>query len=228
MRIGVISDVHSNAFALARVLEKLHDQGVERILCAGDLVGYGSQPNRTIRLLRFSGVESILGNHDDGIINGTPSDFNIHAKRALDWNRRNLNEKYIEYLTDLDPHNRERIEDTDVFIVHGTPRSPLSGYIYSDDISSDFLDFSFDARPDILIMGQTHVPFIKQVEDTLVVNPGSVGQPRDGDPRASCSIIDLSTREAETLRVDYDQQKMADDIIQYLPKPLAERILSGE
>jgi len=228
MKVGVISDLHANSIALEKVLEALVDREVDQILCAGDLVGYGSQPNRTIRLLKIAGVESIKGNHDEGILSGTPSNFNIHAKRALDWNRRNLNQEYLDFLRDLPNQLEREISGCKLFMVHGSPRNPVSGYIYSQDVDSDFLEFSFEFPPDILIMGQTHSPYIRQIGETLVVNPGSVGQPRDGDPRASCAIIDMEDLSAEILRIDYDQQEMADDILEVLPKPLADRILSGE
>jgi len=228
MKLGIISDIHSNGFALEQVLEALRDRGVQRILCAGDIVGYGSQPNRTIRLLKIGDVECIIGNHDEGAVNGTPSDFNVYAKRALDWNRRNLEEEYLDYLGGLDYYLRENIDGSEVFMVHGSPKNPLSAYVHAKDADSEFLSFSFESPPDILIMGQTHRPFTKQINETLVVNPGSVGQPRDGDPRASCAIIDLDTEDVEIVRVDYDQQKAADDILEYLPKPLAERVLSGK
>lgn len=228
MKIGVISDVHSNSLALERVLEALVERGVERILCAGDLVGYGSHPNRVVRLLKISNVDSIRGNHDEGLVNGTPSEFNIYAKRALDWNRRNIDNQYVDYISQLSEEWSEEIGGCDVHMIHGSPKKPISGYVYSDDVDSSFLEFSFESPPDILIMGQTHQPFSKRVANTLVVNPGSVGQPRDDDPRASCAIIDTESMEANILRVNYNQQKVAEEIIQYLPKKLAERILSGK
>jgi len=228
MKVGVISDVHSNSIALEQVLEELHDRGAETILCAGDIVGYGSQPNRTIRLLKITEVVSVMGNHDKGILEGTPSNFNIYAKRALDWNRRNLKKEYFEYIEKLENKIQVNLDGADIYLVHGSPQNPISGYIHSEEVDSDFLDFSLDSYPDILIMGQTHKPYIKRIDGTLILNPGSVGQPRDGDPRASCAIIDTETNKAEILRVDYDQQKMAEDVIEYLPKQLADRLLSGE
>lgn len=228
MKIGVISDIHSNSLALERVLEAFSERGIESILCAGDLIGYGSQPNRVVRLLRILDVTAVRGNHDDGLIGGTPSEFNIYAKRALDWNRRNLDDKYKRYLEELPDYWREEIDGQDTYMVHGSPKNPISGYIYSEDIGPEFLEFSFKSLPNIVIMGQTHLPYSKTVGRTLVVNPGSVGQPRDGDPRASCAIIDTEALDAEILRIDYDQQKVAEDILQHLPKKLANRVLSGE
>ncbi|SEW10362.1 metallophosphoesterase family protein [Halobacterium jilantaiense] len=228
MKIGVISDIHSNSIALEQVLEALSDRGVDEILCAGDLVGYGSQPNRVMRLLKIADVESVMGNHDEGVVNGTPPEFNVQAKRALDWNRRNIDSDYVELLDQLPLQIRKTIDGSEIFVVHGSPRNPLSEYIYESDLDRGFLEFSFKSPPEILVLGQTHTPFIKKIGDTLVINPGSVGQPRDGDPRASCAILDLAEMEAEILRVDYDQEAMAEDILEVLPKPLAERILYGE
>jgi putative phosphoesterase len=228
MRLGLISDIHSNSIALERVLERFADEGVESILCAGDLVGYGSQPNRTIRLLRIADVKSILGNHDEGILHGTPTDFNVYAKRALDWNRRHLEDENKEYLESLPEERKLKKGSRSIFMAHGTPKNPLTGYLFQEDVNRDFLEFSFNNPPDVLVMGQTHIPYIEHVGNTMIINPGSVGQPRDGDTRASCAIYDTDQHEGEILRVNYDQKKMYEDMIEYLPKRLAERVLKGE
>ncbi|MFD1588473.1 metallophosphoesterase family protein [Halorientalis brevis] len=227
MKIGAISDIHSNWVALNQVLNQPNINKVSDTYCAGDLVGYYAQPNEVIARIRKEKICSVKGNHDAAVVNSTPSSFSIHAKRAIDWNRRNLFNDNMDYLSSLPTQIRKFVNDRDLLIVHGSPKNPLSEYIYERDIDELFLEFYFDLPPDVIVLGHTHRPFVKKVNNTLIVNPGSVGQPRDKDPRASYATINLNELSAKIHRVEYDINKIAEKTAKELPRALSDRLYEG-
>jgi putative phosphoesterase len=227
MKIGVISDIHSNSVALDAVLSQPDIQSADTIYCAGDLVGYYSRPNEVVERICKERIPSVMGNHDNAVVESTPSSFSLHAKRAVDWNRRSLTETNLGFLDALPLRIREIVSNRDLLVVHGSPKNPLSEYIFKEDVDELFLDFYFDVPPDVIVMGHTHQPFVKSVRNTLVVNPGSVGQPRDRDPRASYGIIDLDSLNCRIHRVEYDIEKIAEDTSRELPKALSDRLYEG-
>lgn len=228
MEIGLISDIHSNAEALECVLDFLNRQNIDFILCAGDIVGYYTQPDRTIRLLRIADIDSVLGNHDARLLDGNTSGFNVYAKRALDWNRRNISPINENYLRSLPETIDKEVGDKTLFVAHGSPKQPLTEYVSKKDVNEEFLQYSFDDIPDIVVLGHTHQGYSKMCNNTLVVNPGSVGQPRDGDWRASCAIIDSENLEVTHHRIEYDVEEVIDQTLEVLPRKLAERLREGE
>lgn len=227
MKIAVVSDLHSNVVALDAVLRDLESENIENILCAGDLVGYYPFPDETVSRVRDVNALCVLGNHDFGLVTETPRDFNRLAKRALDWNRRNLSEENLVYLEELPETRRMTLDGLDIFLAHGSPARPIDEYIWEEDIDEDFLDVFFESPPDVVILGHTHRPYVKVVGNTLCMNPGSVGQPRDGDPRASFGVIDTKSFEAELRRVEYEIDWVAKETEEYLPRRLAERLYEG-
>ena len=227
MQLGVISDIHSNIVALDAVLRELEDECIEKILCAGDLVGYYPFPDETVSRVQDVEALCVLGNHDFGLITDTPRDFNRMAKRALDWNRRNLSEENLVYLEELPETRRLTIDNIDIFMAHGSPSHPVDEYIWEEDIDEMFLNQSFETIPDILVLGHTHRPYTKIVGETVCLNPGSVGQPRDGDPRASFAVIDTEAYEVELRKVEYEIDWVAEETEEYLPRQLAERLYEG-
>lgn len=228
MKLGVISDVHANASALEAVLYQLRRRGVDQIVCAGDLVGYYPQAERAIRLLQIADVDCVMGNHDEAVLGSTPTEFNIYAKRAVDWTRRNISEDSREFLKSLPLDLNMSLTGEDIYIVHGSPREPTKEYVLEEQVSSDFLDYHFENKPDILILGHTHQSFIKQVEGTLILNPGSVGQPRDGNPMSSYAMVDVSEKIAKIYRVEYDIESVYQETMEYLPRKLADRLKKGK
>ena len=228
MKIGVLSDIHSNVVALQAALSRLKDANVGGYICAGDVVGYYSRPNETISLLKEIDPLTVRGNHDEGVMTETPSSFNYYAKRSLDWNRRQLTEESLQFLRRLPPTIRTEIDGREVFIAHGSPRNPINEYIHEEDISKEFLDYSFERPPEVVILGHTHKPYVKTVGDTLVLNPGSVGQPRDRDPRASLAILETEELSAEIKKAWYNVDEIAEDTKEYLPRKLADRLYEGK
>lgn len=228
MKIGVLSDIHSNAVALKAVLSRLEDANIDGYICAGDVVGYYPLPNETISLLKEVDPLTVRGNHDEGATTETPLSFNYYAKRALDWNRRQLTEENLKFLRRLPPTIRTEIGGCEIFIAHGSPKNPISEYIHEEDLSQEFLDYSFERPPDVVILGQTHKPYVKTIGDTLVLNPGSVGQPRDRDPRASYAILETEEPEVEIKKAWYNIDEIANETKEYLPRKLAERLYEGK
>ena len=223
MRYVIISDIHSNLFALEAVLEDAPSD--LPIWCLGDVVGYGPNPNECIELLRDLQVKCIVGNHDWAVMNKVDvRDFNPDAQRSVIWTQEALKPENLAYLEDL-PLS---LIEGEVTLVHGSPREPVWEYILYPPIAR--LNFAYFNTP-YCFVGHTHVPvlFRFQVRDDervceseplieggpqplgsgrLIINPGSVGQPRDGDARSSYAILDTEALTLEYRRVQYDITKI--------------------
>ncbi|NHN46177.1 metallophosphoesterase family protein [Halostella sp. JP-L12] len=194
MRLGVLSDIHGNRVALDAVLDDMPP--VDGLLCAGDVVGYNPWHADCVAAVRDRDVPCVKGNHDRAVATGTAFRFNSMAGAGIEHARETLSDDQIEWLAGLPD---ERVEcDGRVKIVHGHPDDP-DRYTYPDQFSPRLLD-----EEDVLIMGHTHVQGHEQYEEGIVMNPGSVGQPRDGDPRAAYAVLDLNALTVEEHRVEYD------------------------
>ena len=229
--IGLISDVHSNIDALEAVLDAFTARGIERVYAAGDLVGYYAAPNECCERLRT--VASVRGNHDEAALFGPNYPklhcFNPYAMIAACWSHRQLTPTNRRFLRDLPDRLRFQVAGRWVCIVHGSPRDPLYDYEFGEEATDDWLVRLLDlAEADILVMGHTHLPYVRHVGNRMVINPGSVGQPRDLDPRASCAILDPGRMQAEILRLDYDIAVAAQRIAATgLPKTAVKRLHEG-
>ncbi len=220
MKIAVISDVHGNLPALEAVLDEI---GRARVYHAGDLVGYNPYPAEVIEIFRGKGIRSVMGNHDNAVLTGNVSWFNPVAAEAILWTRSQIDDEDRSFLASLPV----RIVENDFFMVHGSPINELEEYVFPEDrhLIQRYIRL---VERDILILGHTHVPFSMKFPEGLVFNPGSVGQPRDGNWRASFAILDSSTGEVEIVRVEYPVEKVVREIKRAgLPQILAERLLIG-
>jgi diadenosine tetraphosphatase ApaH/serine/threonine PP2A family protein phosphatase len=239
MRLAVLSDIHSNLAALDAVRDDLPE--VAEVWALGDIVGYGPQPNEVISRLQEMGARSVMGNHDGAAIGEVDiSWFNPDAARAIRWTAGVLDENSRAYLAALPEIRR----DGELTAVHGSPRDPTWEYITDTRIAA--ANFAaFDTR--VCLHGHTHVPVIFRAEEGLVtlvpatpggpisvdagrllLNPGSVGQPRDGNPAASYAVVDTEAQTAEFRRVGYDvatTQRAMQEVD--LPARLAERLSYG-
>ncbi|WP_144796427.1 metallophosphoesterase family protein [Halorubrum depositum] len=227
MRIGLVSDVHSNSPALESVFEELERLGVDRTLCAGDLLGYNAFPNKTLNQLIENNVTAIRGNHDEAIVTETPSNFNIPAKRAVDWTRRQLSDEEKQYLKDLPNKRRMSIDGKDVVVAHGSPTNPVNQYVFEEDVTPSALDHWFSSKPDIVVLGHIHRQFTKSINDVKVVNPGSVGQPRDGDSRSGFAVWNTEEGSIDLHRTEYNIDKAARRTRAVLPRELGDRLSEG-
>jgi predicted phosphodiesterase len=224
-KIAIISDIHSNLEAFKAVLKEIKKLNIDKIYCCGDIVGYGAEPNKCIELVRKEKIISVKGNHDIGCVNLQDKElFNEWGKAAIEWSNKVLSQENKQFLFDLPNY----LEAEGIYFVHGSPRDYLWEYVYPSCSGWDFREFFKMIKKDILVMGHTHVPFIKQFEGRLAINPGSVGQPRDKDSKACFCIFDTTSKKAEIKRVEYDIKKTADKIIKAgLPVFLAERLFKG-
>jgi putative phosphoesterase len=225
MLIGLISDVHSNIVALQAVLEELDELNVKTILHAGDIVGYNPYPDETIDVFKKKKIVSILGNHDRAFMTGDTSDFNPYARAAMEWTRNVASQDSLNYILRLKDTvtivaNRERI-----VLFHKSPNI-FQEYIFPEDVTPDLLS---DINGSVLVLGHTHIPYMREYgTGGMIVNPGSVGQPRDGNPDASFAVLDTVTRKIELKRKKYDFEKVIRDIFAaHLPDSLALRLRVG-
>jgi putative phosphoesterase len=229
VKIAVIADVHSNLEAFMAVLDAIDEESADLILNAGDLVGYGANPNEVIQLNREMKIRTIMGNHDFSSLELEDIEsFNQTAAEALYWTHNELKDENKAYLRSL-PRTM-KIEN--IFAVHGSPEDELWEYVEPDAARKKLVHFFNvikDEKINILAMGHTHLPFIRKLGKKLVVNPGSVGQPRDRNPKASYCVLDSKTLKAEIRRIEYLIDKAADKIRKAkLPDLLASRLFLGK
>ena len=245
MRILVVSDIHANLVALETVLA--HGAPFDRIWCLGDVVGYGPEPNACIERLRDASRDllCLAGNHDWAALGKLDlEEFNPDARRAAIWTHDQLTSANLEWLGALP----ERVPtQADKFtLVHGSPRYPIWEYVLTPAVA--FTNFDYFDTP-ICLYGHTHVPVIyrygendrtatadplventpiKLNPDRLMINPGSVGQPRDGDPRSAYAILDLDTLTLTHYRLEYNIAATQSKMEQFnLPPRLVTRLSYG-
>jgi len=242
----VISDVHSNLPALEAVLESIEAAGPEEIWCLGDVVGYGAQPDECTALVRERCAFVLNGNHDLAVTGGIDaSTFSETARAAVDWTKENASAETMKYLTGLSPEGKR--EGFGLF--HASPRDPIWEYVLSIDQAEAGLDAQSER---ICLIGHSHVALfftrppstgrrsfatgaqagdgdlLDLAEGEWLLNPGSVGQPRDGDPRAAWMEIDTDESTARYHRVAYDSVAAGATILEAgLPTALAERLQIG-
>jgi len=242
MRYAIIADIHANLEAFTAVLEEIeHRGGVEEVWCLGDIVGYGPDPHQCIELLRKYNHVCVAGNHDWAAIGKIDiSDFNSDAAAACHWTAQQLSPEDIQYLESLPLV----IEKDDFTLVHGSPREPIWEYILSTSLARE--NFTF-FKSKYCLIGHSHAPLVFKDEDgscslgqlstniglalgksRLIINPGGVGQPRDGDPRASYAIYDSESRLIRLYRIPYDISATQDKMMQHkLPIRLVVRLNYG-
>lgn len=240
MRWGVLSDIHANYEALKAVLNALVKEGIDRYLCLGDIVGYAADPGKCIAETKRLNPVTIAGNHDWASVNLFDiTYFNAHAQAAILWTRQNLSYEDKEFLKNLELIYQEQ----DLTLVHGSLHNPEK-FEYILDIPSAARTFAL-CKTKICFIGHSHTPviFVKegqnytftfqeklklQTAQSYIVNAGSIGQPRDGDPQASYVVYDSENKELQIKRVAYDVRKAQDKIIKAgLPRILADRLAIG-
>jgi diadenosine tetraphosphatase ApaH/serine/threonine PP2A family protein phosphatase len=245
LRVAAITDIHANLPALEAVVEAIDAAGVDEIWCLGDMVGYGADPDACADLIRERCAVCLVGNHDLAVIGALDvSAFSEAAATAVAWTRERAAARTLELLRELEPSSRRE----GIALSHASPRDPIWEYVLSTEQADACLDAQ---RERIGLIGHSHVAlfFTRPVErpngdirgaqagdDTLLelggggwlINPGSVGQPRDGDPRAAWLELDTDEETARFHRVAYDIGRAAASIVEAgLPRRLADRLHLG-
>ena len=232
--LAVISDIHSNTEALRAVLDDITDRGIERIVCLGDVIGYGPEPRECLDLVRERAEVCLMGNHDFAVMY-EPENFNAGAEAAAFWTRQQLEadpddaacRERWEFLGSLQIKHRlveESLESGPIAFVHGSPRRPVNEYVFPDDVYNNAhkLQGLFDRFEHLCFVGHTHVPgvfvetpdfyvpeeleYVYEIDPNgkALINVGSVGQPRDRDNRASYALIEPGC--VRFVRVAYDYE----------------------
>jgi predicted phosphodiesterase len=243
MRVAIISDIHANRHALEAVLGDIAGSSVDEIWCLGDLVGYGAEPDACVELARDQAAICLAGNHDLAVAGEAPlSDFSGAAGAAVRWTRKAMTRENIAFIGTLTPSG----EREDVGLFHGSPREPVWEYV----LSASLADLCLDAQEHrVCLVGHSHVALsfgrasgepasgdlrpagsgVAIGDGEWLLNPGSVGQPRDGDPRAAWVELDLAEWTVTYHRVEYDIAGAAAAIrAARLPESLAERLQYGQ
>ncbi len=217
--VGFISDIHANLPALDAVMEKL--ERCDEIYCCGDVVGYYPYPNEVVEVLKDADVKSVLGNHDYAVLTNDFTTFNSIAREAGEWTVKHVTEETIEYLSEL-PLSIE----TETFeIYHGRPGEGFEvifDYVFPDDDLESFLSGKS------VVVGHSHLQFVRWFGELFFLNPGSVGQPRDGDSRAAYALFDTERFRIELCRVSYNIEEVCEAVEKAnLPYFLCERLYRG-
>ena len=224
MRIAVLADIHSNLPALQAVLRDVDATRVDQVWVAGDLVGYNPWPNEVIEVLRDRKVRAIRGNHDRAVLSGDTSWFNDLAAAAIRWTRITMAPGSVGYLASLEDRARFSLPHGTVAMFHGSPRND-DEYVMPWAADEALMKL---AQAPFVILGHTHVPMAFSSRYGILVNPGSVGQPRDSDPRAAWALLETATGGVEERRVPYDIGSVVAEIHKAgLPAELAERLRWG-
>ncbi len=236
MRIAVLSDIHANLHALEAVFADVDRVRPDQVLCLGDLVAYGAYPNEVIDLIRERGISTVMGNCDEGVGFDLDDPGAAHrsveddrlSKASLRWTREHTTAARKEFLRSLPLQIRQNLAGAHVMSVHGTPRK-IDEYLYQDRPAATFEQIAKLAGCDVLLFGHTHLPYRRRVGRTLFVNAGSVGRPKDGDPRAGYVVLTLDrNRKVEFRRVAYDVHAAARAVREAgLPSRLADLLESG-
>jgi putative phosphoesterase len=205
MKIGLISDIHSNIYALKSVLNRLH--GMDLILCAGDITGYYPFVNEVFEELNSHHVIFIKGNHDAYLCGDEIKDLGPIKLKSFEYTKDRITDTNFQQLRDIPVEQKLDIDGMQFVMFHGSPWNKLEEYIYPDYLNFNKFNH-IDA--DVIILGHTHYPMIKQIGLKLIINPGSCGQPRDYDPRASFVVLDTLTKKAKLERVQYDIESVCE------------------
>ena len=234
-RVAVITDVHANLPALRAALRRIDELGIERIYCGGDLVGYGPRPNEVVALIAERGISTIYGNYDYAIARDiedcgcayvTPHDREI-GQRSVEWTLAHTDRTAKDFMRTLPFELRFTVGATGVHLVHGSPRK-VNEYLFEDKPARLFERLAAAEDASVLVFGHTHKPWVREYGGVLFVNCGSVGKPKDGDPRGAFAVLDASAGGVELSieRVEYDADAVAAEVrAAGLPEEFADKLL---
>ena len=236
MKIAFIADIHANIFALKKVLQDIEKQNVDKIICLGDLVGYAPYPNEVINLIKEKNILTIQGNYDEStgeelMVCGCDYESQKeteNANKSLFWTQEEVSEENKKWLAELPKEKKIEIEGWNLYLVHGSPRKN-NEYLYAD--SKEVQEIADDFEFDVLLSGHTHLPYFKVINEKYIVNAGSAGKPKHGNPRATYVILDIKKDSIDYTdrEVKYNEEKIAKAIEnnEILPNDFAELFRNG-
>jgi putative phosphoesterase len=234
-RVAVLTDIHANLRALEAVLEALEWTGVDAVYCGGDLVGYGPHPNEVCRLIEQRGIPTIHGNYDYAIardLEDCGCAYRDQHDRQLGqlsvaWTLEHTDRRSKDFMRILPFDLRLELGGRRIRLVHGSPRK-VNEYLFADKPARTFERIAAGADCEVLVFGHTHQPWVAEYGGVLFVNCGSVGKPKDGDPRASYAVLQLDDGRvvADIDRVEYDVGAVAREVEDAgLPGEYAEKLV---
>ncbi len=236
-RVAVITDVHANLPALEAVLERIGQLDVDATYCGGDLVGYGPHPDEVCALVRERALPTIYGNYDFAIARDledcgcayvTPHDREL-GQRSVDWTLEHTGQAAKDFLRALPFDLRFEVGGHGVHLVHGSPRK-VNEYLFEDKPARLYERLAAAETDAVLAFGHTHKPWVDDFGGVRFVNCGSVGKPKDGDPRAAFAVLDATRGELEVTieRQPYDAEAVARDVAASgLPSEFADQLVLG-
>ena len=233
--VAVITDVHGNLAALEAVLTRIDELSVDRVYCGGDLVGYGPRPDEVCRLIEQREIPTIYGNYDYAIARDLEDCGCAYRDRhdrelgqlSVDWTLEHTHRHAKDFMRGLPFDLRFELGGRRVRLVHGSPRK-VNEYLFADKPTRTFERIAAGADCDVLVFGHTHQPWIAEFGRVLFVNCGSVGKPKDSDPRAAFAVLRAGQRgvRADIERVEYDATAVAREVEEVgLPPELARKLV---
>lgn len=236
MQVALIGDIHANLPALQAVLAHAGQQGFGAVWNVGDFVGYGPFPDKVVHLLRKNErVLSIVGNYDLKVLKFPQKKAKWRKKKpkekylAFKWTFERLSKKSRKYLRFLSQEMRFKVKGWRILLTHGSPESNEE-HLSLDTPKKRLRQLAELARADVIVCGHSHQSFVREVDGVWFINPGSVGRPDDGDPRASYATLKIDARQlsVEHYRIEYDVQAVVESIREHkLPEAFAQMILQG-
>jgi putative phosphoesterase len=233
--VAVITDIHGNLPALEAALARVEELEIDQVYCGGDLVGYGPHPNEVCALIEDRRIPTIYGNYDYaigrdledcGCAYPTQHEREL-GQRSVDWTLAHTDQRAKDFMRELPFDLRFAVGDTSVHLVHGSPRK-VNEYLFEDKPPSLYERLAAAEEADVLVFGHTHKPWVHEYGGVLFVNCGSVGKPKDGDPRAAFAILRGEGGEVDVTieRVAYDAEAVAREVAAAgLPGEYAEKLV---
>lgn len=236
MLLAAFSDIHGNKHALEVVLEAIQQRKPDQVVCLGDLVGYGAFPNEVIETIRAAGIPTITGNYDDGVgfdrdqcgcAYTKPEDIE-RGDRSLRWTQRVVTPENKAWLRDLPRELRFELEGRRILCVHGSPRR-INEYLFADRPEASLARMLDDLEADIVLCGHTHLPYQRRIGNIELINVGTAGRPKGGDPRVGYTLIEIDDEvRAAFPKLGYDSEAAAQAIERTdLPHEFADVLRQG-
>jgi putative phosphoesterase len=235
--VAVITDIHANLPALEASLERIEELGIERVYCGGDLVGYGPHPNEVCALIEERGIPTIYGNYDYAIARDLDDCGCAYVdqhdrelgQRSVEWTLAHTDRRSKDFMGGLPFELRLSVGENSVHLVHGSPRK-VNEYLFEEKPSSLYERLAAAEDADTLVFGHTHKPWVREHGGVLFVNCGSVGKPKDGDPRAAFAVLRPGAGHPGITieRVRYEAEAVAREVAAAgLPEEYADKLVAA-